>query len=138
MTLREYLKANLLRLDGGMGTLLQAAGLPVGVAPEKWNETHPDVVTKIHRDYLLAGANVVSANTFGINTLSFSKDEAERLIFAAVRNARAAIASLPSQENRFVALDIGPTGRMLAPYGDLSFEDAVSVFKETVTIHFGL
>ena len=131
--LREYLKTHLLRLDGGMGTLLQAAGLPVGVAPEKWNETHPDVVTKIHRDYLLAGANVVSANTFGINTLSFSKDEAERLIFAAVRNARAAIASLPSQENRFVALDIGPTGRMLAPYGDLSFEDAVSVFKETVT-----
>lgn len=132
MTLREYLKTHLLRLDGGMGTLLQAAGLPVGVAPEKWNETHPDVVTKIHRDYLLAGANVVSANTFGINTLSFSKDEAERLIFAAVRNARAAIASLPSQENLFVALDIGPTGRMLAPYGDLSFEDAVSVFKETV------
>lgn len=134
MMLREYLKTHLLRLDGGMGTLLQAAGLPVGVAPEKWNETHPDVVTKIHRDYLLAGANVVSANTFGINTLSFSKDEAERLIFAAVRNARAAIASLPTQENRFVALDIGPTGRMLAPYGDLSFEDAVSVFKETVAL----
>ena len=134
MTLREYLKTNLLRLDGGMGTLLQAAGLPVGVAPEKWNETHPDVVTNIHRDYLLAGANVVSANTFGINTLAFPKEEAERLIFAAVRNARAAIASLPSQENRFVALDVGPTGRMLAPYGDLSFEDAVSVFKETVAI----
>ena len=134
MTLREYLKANLLRLDGGMGTLLQAAGLPVGVAPEKWNETHPDVVTKIHLDYLLAGANVISANTFGLNTLSFSKDDAERLVFAAVRNARKAIASLSRQENRFVALDIGPTGRMLAPYGDLSFEDAVSVFKETVAL----
>ena len=134
MTIREYLRSNLLRLDGGMGTLLQAAGLPAGEAPESWNETHPEVITSIHRDYLSAGADVISTNTFGLNTLSFPKDELERLVFAAVRNARQAIASLPSQENKFVALDVGPTGRMLAPYGDLSFEDAVSVFKETVAV----
>jgi len=134
MTVREYLKANLLRLDGGMGTLLQVAGLPAGEAPERWNLSHPEVITNIHRDYLSAGANVISTNTFGVNTLSFPRDEAEALINAAVNNARQAIASLPSQENRFVALDIGPTGRLLAPYGDLSFEDAVSVFKETVAL----
>ena len=134
MTVREYLKANLLRLDGGMGTLLQAAGLPAGEAPERWNLSHPEVITNIHRDYLSAGANVISTNTFGVNTLSFPRDEAEALINAAVNNARQAIASLPSQENRFVALDIGPTGRLLTPYGDLSFEDAVSVFKETVAL----
>lgn len=134
MTVREYLKANLLRLDGGMGTLLQAAGLPAGEAPERWNLSHPEVITNIHRDYLSAGANVISTNTFGVNTLAFPRDEAEALINAAVNNARQAIASLPSQENRFVALDIGPTGRLLAPYGDLSFEDAVSVFKETVAL----
>ena len=69
MKILDYLKENLLILDGGMGTLLQSAGLPSGELPERWNLTHPEVIQKIHRDYFEAGSNVVSTNTFGANTL---------------------------------------------------------------------
>ena len=135
MKILDYLKENLLVLDGGMGTLLQAAGLPVGELPERWNMTHPEVVRRIHRDYLEAGSNVISTNTFGANILKMSRDELEQVICAAVENARAAIRGLDGE--RYVALDIGPTGKLLKPYGDLDFEDAVSVFAETVRIGVG-
>ena len=69
MNFKEYLKNNIVYLDGGMGTLLQAQGLAPGEYPERWNITHPDVITKIHKDYFDAGSNVVSTNTFGANIM---------------------------------------------------------------------
>jgi len=132
MNFREYIKDNLLFLDGGMGTLLQAQGLKPGELPERWNLTHPDVITKIHQDYFDAGSNVVNTNTFGANILKFSPDELDAIVKAAVANARTAAKNSAGTQEKFVALDIGPSGRMLAPLGDLDFEDAVAVFAETV------
>ncbi|MBR7116472.1 MAG: homocysteine S-methyltransferase family protein [Clostridia bacterium] len=131
MNITKFLKDNIVILDGGMGTLLGERGLMPGELPERWNITHPDVITDIHRAYFEAGSNVVSTNTFGANSLKLSDEELEEIITAAVRNARLAADGV---ENRFVALDIGPTGRMLKPYGDLDFEDAVEVFAKTVRI----
>ena len=90
MNFKEFLKDNILRLDGGMGTLLQGAGLAAGEHPERWNISHPDVITAIHRDYFDAGSNVVCTNTFGANILKFAKDELENIIMAAVFNAKTA------------------------------------------------
>ena len=80
MNFREYLKNNKVYLDGGFGTLVQAAGLPAGEYPERWNVSHPEVVTKIHKDYFDAGSNVVNANTFGANCLKFEDAELEEII----------------------------------------------------------
>ena len=132
MKILDYLKKNLLVLDGGMGTLLQNAGLPAGELPERWNITHPEVVRKIHREYYEAGSDVVSTNTFGANPLKLSSRELDEVVRAAVENARAAAVGLSGE--RYVALDIGPTGKLLKPYGDLDFEDAVSAFSEVVKL----
>ena len=134
MNIRDYLKENIVVLDGGMGTLLQAAGLRPGEHSEDWNLTHPEVVTRIHRDYFDAGSNVVNANTFGANSLKFSPEKLEAVVAAAMQNARAAAAQSAGTQPKWVALDVGPTGRMLKPYGDLDFEDAVAVFAETVRL----
>ncbi len=134
MNILEFLKDNIVMLDGGMGTLLQNAGLKAGERPERWNITHPEVVQKIHREYFDAGSNIVNTNTFGANTLHFSQDELALIIEAAVANARQAAKDSKSQTNKYVALDIGPTGKLLKPYGDFDFEDAVSVFAETVKL----
>jgi len=134
MKITEYLKEHLVFLDGGMGTLLQAQGLQPGELPERWNLTRPDVITNIHKDYYAAGSHVVNTNTFGANSLKFSHEELEAIVKAAVENAQTARAQSVDPEHKWVALDVGPTGRMLAPYGDLDFEDAVSVFAETVKL----
>ena len=130
MTFREFLQQNIVRLDGGMGTLLQSQGLQPGELPERWNLTHPDAVRAIHRAYFEAGSHVVSANTFGANALKFEDDELEAVVAAALKNAKAEAAG----ETRFVALDIGPLGKLLKPLGDLDFEDAVAVFAKTVKL----
>ena len=117
-----------------MGTLLQAEGLSAGEHPERWNITHPEIIQKIHRDYYDAGSNVVSTNTFGANLLKFSHEELEDIIAAAVNNAKAARESTKNTGEKFIALDIGPSGKLLKPYGDLDFEGAVSLFAETIKI----
>ncbi len=134
MEFRQFLKENILRLDGGMGTLLQGAGLPSGEHPERWNVTHPDTITAIHKAYYEAGSHVVSTNTFGANSLKFDAEELEQLIAAAVRNARMAQTEAEVQHPTFVALDVGPTGRLLKPLGDLDFEEAVEVFATTIRL----
>ncbi len=134
MKITEYLKNNLLYLDGGMGTLLQKEGLPAGELPERFNISHPHLIQKIHKDYFDSGSNVVNTNTFGANILKFSEEELDNIIKAAVENAKLAKNQSSSNNEKWVALDIGPTGRLLAPYGDLDFEDAVSVFAKTVQI----
>ncbi|MBE6541338.1 MAG: homocysteine methyltransferase [Ruminococcaceae bacterium] len=132
MNVIEYLKDNIVYLDGGMGTLLQAEGLQPGEYPEMWNITHPDVVKKIHLDYFNAGSNIVNTNTFGANILKFTRDELEDIISAAISNAKTALEKSPCAQKKFISLDIGPLGKLLKPFGDLDFEDAVSVFAETV------
>ena len=77
MSVLELLKREVVFLDGGMGTLLQAAGLQAGEHPELWNLSHPDVVQKLHRAYFDAGSHIVNINTFGANRLKFSSEELE-------------------------------------------------------------
>lgn len=135
MNLIDYINNNIIYLDGGMGTLLQANGLGVGELPELWNITHPDIITKIHKDYFDAGSNIVNANTFGANLLKFSKNDLENIIKSALDNAKKAKElSISTNSNKWIALDVGPTGRMLAPYGDLDFEEAVSIFAESIKL----
>ena len=128
MDFRAFLKEHIVRLDGGMGSLLQGRGLAPGEAPERWNLTHPDVICDVQRMYFDAGANVVTANTFGANPLRFGAEELVSIVAAALRIARQAARESRSRQEKFVALDIGPTGQLLAPYGTLGFEDAVSAF----------
>ena len=132
MSFREYLKNNIVYLDGGMGTLLQAKGLTPGEFPERWNISHPDVITEIQKLYFDAGSNVVCTNTFGANSLKFDDNELESIIRSAIENAKRARDLSGSNKDKFIALDIGPTGKLLKPLGQLDFEDAVSVFAKTV------
>lgn len=134
MTVLDHLKQHMLYLDGGMGTLLQQRGLRAGEAPEGWNLTHPDAVREIHRAYFDAGSHVVSANTFGANALRYAPDELERIVAAALDNVRAAREASRAAQEKFVALDIGPTGRLLRPFGDFDFEDAVRAFAAAVRL----
>ncbi|MBE6605045.1 MAG: homocysteine methyltransferase [Ruminococcaceae bacterium] len=134
MKITSFLKKNLLYLDGGMGTLLQAAGLAPGELPERWNLTDADKITAIHRAYFEAGSHVVNTNTFGANVLKFGEAELEGIVAAAIDNARRAAREANAAHPKWVALDIGPTGRMLKPYGDLDFEEAVEIFAKTVRL----
>lgn len=112
--------------DGGLGTLLQERGLGAGEAPELWNITHSQEITAIHRAYFEAGANVVTTNTFGANPLKM--DNVEEVVKRAIENAKNA----KFAKNQYIALDIGPTGKLLKPLGELDFEDAVNAFATTV------
>ncbi|MBR3778647.1 MAG: homocysteine S-methyltransferase family protein [Clostridia bacterium] len=132
MTFREFLNENIVVLDGGMGTLLQEQGLGAGEAPERWNLTHPDAIVAIHRAYYEAGSHVVSTNTFGANPLKYDEAELEAIVAAAIANARAAQEGIAHPT--YVALDIGPSGKLLRPLGDLDFEDAVSAFAAVVRL----
>ena len=134
MKITEFIKKNITLLDGGTGTLLQAAGLPMGELPERWNISHPNVIVKIHKDYYDAGSNIVCTNTFGANRLKFSPEELENIVASAIKNAKIAKKESTSLQPKWVALDIGPTGKMLKPFGDLDFEEAVSVFADVVRL----
>ena len=133
MTFKELLASGLVILDGGTGTLLQSAGLQPGELPETWNILHPEIITDLHRSYFEAGSQVVCTNTFGANCLKYDGKDGRysltEIVRAAVQNARRAA---DEAEGRFVALDIGPLGKMLQPLGDLPFERAVEIFAETV------
>ena len=121
-------------LDGGMGTLLQARGLRSGETPEDWNLDRTEDVAAIHAAYAQVGSQVVYANTFGANRLKYHGHHAlDAVIRAAIANARRAVAvARPDCPAPRIALDIGPTGRLLEPAGDLAFEAAVDAFGETV------
>lgn len=134
MDVREFLQQNIVYLDGGTGTLLQAAGLPLGELPERWNVTHATAVQDIHRAYFDVGSNIVATNTFGANSLKFSERELNEIVKAAIENVRAAAQTSYGTQQKFVALDIGPTGKLLKPYGDFAFEDAVETFAKTARL----
>ena len=134
MKITEYLKNNLVYLDGGLGTLLQSKGLVPGELPETWNIKHPEIITQIHESYYNAGSNIVCSNTFGANSLKFDDTELEKIIKSGLENVIKAKESSVSGAEKWVAFDMGPTGKMLAPYGDLDFEDAVSIFAKSVRL----
>lgn len=134
MNFRDYLKNNIVYLDGGMGTILQKNGLKPGEYPERWNITHSEIIRDIHKSYFDAGSNVVNTNTFGANTLKFTREELDEIVKAAVENVKWARDNSESKSYKYIALDIGPSGKMLKPYGDFDFEEAVSVFAETVKL----
>ena len=152
--LQEIMQEEFLFFDGGYGTLLQAEGLKTGELPETWNVTNADKIEQIHYNYLLAGCNFIKTNTFGANSFKF-KDEGEfslkNLVEKAIDRARNAIGAIESgkrltgevlsdeekkavADTHYVALDIGPLGKLLKPLGDLDFEDAVKIFKKTIEI----
>ena len=135
MNLLEKIRNSRTYCDGGMGTLLQARGLKPGELPERWNLTRPEDIIGIHLQYLEAGSNIITANTFGANVLKFG-DELEDIIAAGLANVRTAISRLApeKQADRYAAFDVGPLGRMLQPLGDLPFEDAVEIFAKSIRI----
>lgn len=128
MTFIDKLKNDIVILDGAMGTQLQAKGLKAGELPEEWNLTRPDDVQSVHEAYLDAGSDVIYTNTFGANSLKFG-DRTEEVVRAAVKLADRARSRY---SGRYVALDIGPTGKLLKPLGDLDFERAAEIFARTV------
>ncbi|MBR2953863.1 MAG: homocysteine S-methyltransferase family protein [Clostridia bacterium] len=128
MTFKEKFGKEILFFDGAMGTMLQKNGLKTGELPENMNITHPDVLLKIHKEYLDAGCNVITTNTFGANSLKFNN--VDEIITSAVSLARKSTENY--DRDTFVALDVGPIGRLLEPCGDLPFEQAYELFKEQV------
>ena len=128
MNILEKIKSGITYCDGGAGTLLQSWGLEAGEYPENWNITRPEKIIEMHRLYLEAGANIITSCTFGANRFKF--DNLEEIITAAISNAKTACEGYDA----FVALDIGPLGKMLEPLGDLPFETAVEVFSESIKI----
>lgn len=132
MKVLDYLKENIVYLDGGMGTLLQKRGLKPGELPERWNISHPDVIVDIQKSYFDAGTNIICTNTFGANSIKFGDEELESIICAAIDNARKARDLSNGTQEKFIALDIGSMGKLLEPYGDFEFEAAVEVYAKTV------
>lgn len=128
MDIREELGRRIIFFDGGLGSLLQERGLKPGELPETWNLTRPEVLYDIHRAYLDAGADIILANTFGAN--GFKYDNLEEIVTAAVVNAKKAVAD--SGRKAYVALDMGPTGKLLKPMGTLDFEECVSIYADVV------
>lgn len=131
MNLRKAIKKNLLFLDGGMGTMLQKKGLGAGELPEMWNITHAEEVTAIHLAYLQAGANAITTNTFGANALHYDDKTLKEVIDKGIALAKGAV---KKKGKGYVLFDIGPCGRLLKPYGELDFEEAVELFSQTVRL----
>ena len=128
MTFKEKFGKEILFFDGAMGTMLQKNGLKTGELPENMNITHPEVLIKIHKEYLQAGCNVITTNTFGANSLKFSN--VDEIVESAVLLAKKSAEDY--DRDTFAALDVGPIGRLLEPCGDLPFDDAYELFKEQV------
>lgn len=131
--LKDHLaQGKLLIADGATGTMMMAAGLPAGTAPELWNAEQPDQVLALYHAYLDAGSQIILTNTFGGSRIKLGKTGlAERtyeLNLAAARLARQA-----AGERAYVAGDIGPTGELMAPMGSLTYEQALEVFSEQAT-----
>lgn len=125
---KDFITDGFLIFDGGMGTMLQANGLKMGELPESFNISHPEVILKIHEEYIEAGADVITTNTFGASRykLGHSGLSVAGVIGKALKIAREAAGE------KLVAQDIGPIGQLMEPYGTLSFQEAYDAFKEQV------
>lgn len=132
MGILEEIRRRKVFFDGGMGSLLQARGLKPGELPETWNVLHPEALIEIHREYLEAGCDIVTTNTFGANGLKYKEEgpmALETIVKTAVANAKKAVAEAG---HGWIALDVGPTGKLLKPLGDLAFEDACALYGQVV------
>ena len=125
-----FRQSNTILLDGGMGTMLQAAGLKLGACPEELNITDPALIEGIHGQYAAAGSRIVNANTFGASAhkLAGSTYTLEQVITAGIENCKRACAPYGA----LTALDVGPLGELLEPSGTLAFEDAVAEYVRIV------
>ena len=131
----DRLGKELLFFDGGMGTLLQEGGLKPGELPETWNLSHPEIIREIHKRYMEAGSDIILTNTFGANALKFHDTSCtlEEIVQAAVGHVREARKQAGiAGRTIYTALDIGPTGKLLKPMGDLEFEKAYEAFAEVM------
>lgn len=130
MKFKEKLGKEMLICDGAMGTLLIENGLKAGELPEMWNIEHPDILYKIHKQYVDAGADIISANTFGANRLKLdgTGHSVEEIITEGVNIAKKA--TQQADRDVYVALDMSTTGKLLEPYGDLPFDEAYDIFKQ--------
>ena len=131
MDVREYIKNNILLFDGAMGTMLQQKGLKIGENPEVFGFKNPEKLMDIHSQYLEAGSNIITTNTFGANELKLNKlgYTVEEIVDNAVSMAKKSIEKSDKSKPRFVALDIGPIGEMMEPMGTMSFDKAYDIFK---------
>lgn len=121
--------------DGGTGTILQAKGLRGGELPETWNLTHQKDIYDLYCGYLRAGSTIFNANTFGANLLKYPDPEnLEEIITSAVTLAKKARKDCGREDDAYIAMDIGPTGKLLEPLGDLPFERAVSLFGQAAEL----
>ncbi len=127
MKITDEIKKRRLYFDGGTGTLLQSQGLAAGELPETWNEKYPERIVALHRAYLEAGADIIKTNTFGAAKGQITPEMVKAGIFCARKAAADFL-------NRYVAFDLGPTGKMIEPLGELSFEEAVSLFASNVRL----
>ncbi len=130
MKFKEYIREKIVVLDGAMGTQLQKKGLKIGEVPEAINITNKGKIVEIHKEYIRAGSNIITTNTFGANELKLQRIgyEVEEIIEAAVSAAKEAVGS----KEVYIALDIGPIGELIEPLGKLSFDKAYEIFKRQV------
>jgi len=135
MNFKDILGKERLFFDGAMGTMLQACGLKAGELPDLWNITNNEKVFDIHERYVKAGADIINTNTFGANRIELAGSgfSVEEIIASGVSTAKKAAQKAGGAERKiFIALDIGPTGKLLSPFGDLDFEEAVDIFAQMI------
>jgi len=132
MTITRLLNEKTIFIDGAMGSMIQSLGLPAKEHPELYNISDPDAITGIHSQYLGAGADVVTANTLGAYDFTFG-DELEGIVRAAFANAKTAVLKCGSKD-KLTALDMGPTGRLIEPYGDFTFDEIYETYKKTAVL----
>lgn len=137
MKILECVNHGIFYLDGGTGSYLQALGLAPGELPELWNLTRPEDIVSLGRAYYEAGSHMICTNTFGANRFKYDgkdgRPTVSQVVTAGVHCAQQAREqAVGGQPDKFIALDVGPLGRMLEPLGDLPFEEAVAVFAEIV------
>lgn len=131
--LRKRLNKDLLIFDGGFGSQLQELGMKAGEIPEYYNIEHPETIIDIHHRYLKAGADFITTNTFGANPLKLEqhKYSYQEVILAAIQNAKEAKKIKP---DAYIALDIGPIGKLMEPMGTLTFDEVYQSVKQMVEL----
>jgi 5-methyltetrahydrofolate--homocysteine methyltransferase len=131
MSFLDEIKNNLLVFDGSMGVMLQKNGLAAGMCPEEWNIINPEIVKSIYKEYCLSGSDVIQSNTFQSNIIKLNeyglKEKHYEINFQAVKLAKEIMAG-----KGYVAASVGPLGKLLKPFGDLTFEDAYEAFKQQI------
>ena len=132
MNFKEFLNKNQVLFDGALGTQIQKLGLPLGTIPETINMEQPEDLLEIHKDYVKAGSQVISTNTFGASAYKLKETpySVKEVVTTGIALARKA-------NPDYVALDIGPIGRMMKPIGDLTFDEAYEAFKEQLEFSSG-